>query len=91
MNFVRCTSRWLAGSWSFALMLLATPGLAATPPALIDRLEALFFAQQMRPSTRTRLTRLLEALPGASDYELSQRVKAALIVVSLSPDFVIQK
>ena len=65
--------------------------LAATPPALIDRLEALFFAQQMRPSTRTRLTRLLEALPGASDYELSQRVKAALIVVSLSPDFVIQK
>ena len=33
MNFVRCTSRWLAGSWSFALMLLATPGLAATPPA----------------------------------------------------------
>ena len=33
----------------------------------------------------------LESLPGTSEYELSQRVKAALIVVSLSPDFVIQK
>ena len=45
----------------------------------------------MRQSTRARRTRLLESLPGTSEYELSQRVKAALIVVSLSPDFVIQK
>ncbi|MBX9794687.1 MAG: hypothetical protein K2Y02_10360, partial [Burkholderiaceae bacterium] len=65
--------------------------LAATPSALIDRLDALFFAQQMRASTRARLTRLVDALPGTSEYERSQRVKAALIVASISPDFVIQK
>ncbi|MFM9916140.1 MAG: DUF1800 family protein [Rhizobacter sp.] len=79
------------GKSRLVLDLKPLAALAATPSALIDRLDALFFAQQMRPSTRARLTRLLDALPGASEYELSQRVKAALIVISMSPDFVIQK
>lgn len=79
------------GNSRLVLDLKPLAALAATHSALIDRLDALFFAQQMRQSTRARLTRLLESLPGTSEYELSQRVKAALIVVSLSPDFVIQK
>ena len=74
-----------------ALDLKPLAALAGDPAALTDRLDRLFFAQQMRPSTRARLIRLLEALPGASPDELTQRVKSALIVVSMSPDFVIQK
>lgn len=79
------------GKSRLVLDLKPLAALAATPSALIDRLDALFFAQQMRASTRARLTRLLDALPGTSEHELSQRVQAALIVVSISPDFVIQK
>ncbi len=65
--------------------------LAATPAALVDRLDALLFAYQMGTSTRQRLLQMLVALPGTSEYERKNRVKAALIVTALSPDFVIQK
>lgn len=61
--------------------------LAADPAALVRHLDLLFFNAQMSASTRTRLTTMLSALP-ANDTK--RRVKAALIVTSLSPDHVIQ-
>jgi len=45
----------------------------------------------MGSSTRERLTRMLAAMPGGSDYQRKERVQAALIVTAMSPDYVIQK
>jgi hypothetical protein len=45
----------------------------------------------MSSSTRARLVQMLNAMPQKSQWDLKNRVKAALIVTALSPDFVIQK
>ena len=79
------------GASRLRLDLTVLQALAATPAALVDRLDALFFAYQMTASTRTRLTQMITALPGASSNDRERRVKAALIVTAMSPDFVIQK
>jgi uncharacterized protein (DUF1800 family) len=74
-----------------ALKLDALQALAATPAPFVDRLDALLFAFQMGASTRQRLIQMVGAMSGASKGDLKNRVKAALIVTALSPDFVIQK
>lgn len=81
------------GSDASRLKLDLSPlmALAAIPTALVDRLDALFFMHQMSASTRARLTQMITALPGASNDDRNRRVKAALIVTAISPDFVIQK
>jgi hypothetical protein len=59
---------------------------------LVDRLDALFFTYQMAATTRARLLQMLDSMPGGSSAtNLKNRVKAALIVTAMSPDFVIQK
>ena len=62
--------------------------LAATPAALVGRLDELFFNRQMSASTRLRLTTMLGAMTRKTPRE---RVTAALTVVAMSTDFVIQK
>jgi uncharacterized protein (DUF1800 family) len=79
------------GASRLNLNLAPLQALAATPAALADRLNALLFAYQMGASTRARLVQMLGALPGSTPDELKQRVRAALIVTAISPDFVIQK
>lgn len=59
---------------------------ALDAPALIERLDLLFFNLGMSSSTRERLTTLVGAIKGKTD-----KVKAALIVTALSPDHVIQR
>lgn len=65
--------------------------LAADPAALTDRLDALFFASRMGASTRARLIKMVAALPSGTPEDRLQRVKAALIVTAISPDYVIQR
>jgi uncharacterized protein (DUF1800 family) len=61
--------------------------VAATPSALVDTLELLFFNGQMTAGTRSRLTTLVAAIPASQS---AKRVKQALILTMLSPDHVIQ-
>jgi hypothetical protein len=61
--------------------------LAGDANALIDRLSLMFFNNQMSATTRGRLATLLQNI---APNQLENRVKSALIVTSLSPDFVIQ-
>ncbi|MFT3734283.1 MAG: DUF1800 domain-containing protein [Rhodocyclaceae bacterium] len=61
--------------------------LAATPSALVDRINALFCNYQMSSTTRSRMITMLTAMSS----NRAQRVKAALILTSLSPDFVVQR
>ncbi|HSI60638.1 MAG TPA: DUF1800 family protein, partial [Ideonella sp.] len=62
--------------------------LAATPAALVARLDELFFNRQMGDGTRGRLTTLLAAMSRSTARE---RVTAALKITAMSTDFVIQK
>ena len=79
------------GASRLSINLGALQSLAAVPVSLVERIDALLFAYQMSTSTRTRLLQMVATLPGASDYDKRNRVKAALIVTAMSPDFVIQK
>lgn len=76
--------------WGDTQLKLDTTALeaqASTPATLADTLNALFCNYQMSSTMRTRLINMLSAMPSRR----SERVKAALILVSLSPDFVVQR
>jgi uncharacterized protein (DUF1800 family) len=62
--------------------------LAGNPDALIAELNALYFNYQMGSTLQARMRTMLAALPA---NDLPRRVKAALILTSLSPEYVIQK
>lgn len=62
--------------------------LAATPDALVERLNQLFFNRAMSASTRKRLLTLLNGLAG---WRPRDRVIALLKLVAMAPDFVIQR
>jgi hypothetical protein len=80
------------GDNKLTLDLAPLQALANDPPALAARLNMLLYAGQMSDATRDRLTRMLAAMPGGTNASnLKRRVKAALIVTAVSPDFVIQK
>jgi uncharacterized protein (DUF1800 family) len=62
--------------------------LAATPERLVDELDLLFFNLQMSASTRQRLLTLINGYPAT---QRRTRVRRALTLVAMSPDFVIQR
>jgi uncharacterized protein (DUF1800 family) len=62
--------------------------LAGNPDALVAELDALYFNYAMGTKLQTRMKTMLAALP-ANDP--TQRVKAALILTSLSPEYIVQK
>jgi uncharacterized protein (DUF1800 family) len=61
---------------------------AASPDALIAELNAVYFNYAMSSKLQTRMKTMLSALPTNQSL---QRVKAALILTSLSPEYIIQK
>jgi uncharacterized protein (DUF1800 family) len=76
------------------LNLAELNALAPWPAALVDRLNVLFFAGGMSAGLRTTLVASLASLPqpktGGGDG-IDDRVKAALVLVAMSPEYVIQR
>ncbi|MBK9608572.1 MAG: DUF1800 domain-containing protein [Betaproteobacteria bacterium] len=64
--------------------------LANQPAQLVDRLDVLFTAGGMSAVTRTALLDMLAALQ-AQGRSRSERVRAALLLLFVAPDYVIQK
>jgi uncharacterized protein (DUF1800 family) len=62
--------------------------VAGEANALIDRINLLFMNQSITPATRTSMMRAINSIDVKSKTE---RVKAALILASIAPEFVIQK
>jgi uncharacterized protein (DUF1800 family) len=60
---------------------------AASPTGLIDRIDTVFFTKQMLPSTRERMTALVQSVPAG---DAAKRVRLALTLTIVSPDFVVQ-
>jgi uncharacterized protein (DUF1800 family) len=62
--------------------------LAGDPAALTERMNKLLYAGQMRDATRATLTK---AITGIDANDKDGRVRAALILTAIAPDYVIQK
>lgn len=62
--------------------------VGASVDGFIDRVDQLFFCSQMSATTKARMKTLINAQPAR---DTTRRVKAALVLTALSPDYVIQK
>ena len=62
--------------------------LAATPEALLDRLNLLLTAGRMQAQTRQII---LDAVKAIAATDANKRVHTAIALVMLSPDFIVQK
>ncbi len=62
--------------------------LAGNPDALIAELNALYFNYMMSAKLQARMKTMLTALPA---NDTARRVKSALILTSLSPEYIVQK
>jgi uncharacterized protein (DUF1800 family) len=87
---------YLAQAWGderFGLKLDYEPWrlLARQPAQLVDRLDATLFCHQMTAATRARLLTMLGSMPADGEWEDRLRLKAALVLASVSTDFVVQK
>ncbi len=76
------------------LDLAGLNAVAANPAEVADRLNLLFMNGAMTPATRNTIISTLGAMAApktGSGSSITDRVKAALVLVALSPEFVIQK
>jgi uncharacterized protein (DUF1800 family) len=85
----------LVNGWDeqYGLKLDVAPwtALARQIEKLIDRLNLVLCHQRMGTATRERLRTMLNRIPARNEWEDRQRVNAALMLLAVSPDFVVQK
>ncbi len=62
--------------------------LASNPTALVDKLDVLLTGGNLTPATRTAI---ITAVNAHAATDLKERVRSAVYLIVLSPDFVIQK
>jgi uncharacterized protein (DUF1800 family) len=77
-----------SGETKLTLNLAEITALAANPAALADRLNLLLLAGAMSDALRANIVTTLAAIAPAKSAD---RVKAALTLVAVSPDYAIQK
>jgi uncharacterized protein (DUF1800 family) len=82
-----------SGDTKLTLDLTELNALANDPAALADRLSLLLVNGNMSETLRANLITALSGMPktGSSGGAVTDRVKAALILISLAPEYVIQK
>lgn len=66
----------------------AERALAGNPEALLDHLNVLLMAGQMSPATRSTILPAINAIPASNPID---RVKTAITLVMVAPDFIVQK
>jgi hypothetical protein len=69
------------------LYLIYETSIAGDASALLDHLDLILTAGRLTPTNRTTLLTALNSLPGTSDVEREARVKRALSLFSLLPEF----
>ena len=65
--------------------------LSTNPSALIDAIAARMIGHNLSDAARSPAIAAIEAMPSSSAYEKRQRIQAAILLVAVSPDFVIQQ
>ncbi|MEO8133540.1 MAG: DUF1800 domain-containing protein [Betaproteobacteria bacterium] len=74
-----------------ALDLTPWMALSADANALVDRLSLVFTASALSPATRTILLKTINAIPATNKTNQTSRVNAALTLMMVAPDFVVQR
>lgn len=69
----------------------AERALADRPAALLDHLNLLLMAGQMRPALRSRVEQAITAIPLTNDTDRYRRVSTAVALLMASPQYLIQK
>ncbi|MBI3896956.1 MAG: DUF1800 family protein [Gammaproteobacteria bacterium] len=64
---------------------------SSNPERLVDRLNLLLTANTLSASTRTTLINMLKTMPSTTDKDKLDRVRHTAWVISMSPDFAVQK
>ena len=80
-----------SGADSLALDYSAFLPDATNPTRLVDRLNLLLTANTLAPAARTALIDMLNSMPSATDANKLDRVRQAVWVICMSPDYMIQK
>jgi Protein of unknown function (DUF1800) len=70
------------------LNFASVQSLASDPAALVDKLDVLLTAGNLSAQTRAAIITAVSAMPTT---QLKERTQAAVYLIALSPDFVIQK
>jgi uncharacterized protein (DUF1800 family) len=63
--------------------------LAASAPELVDRLNLLLAANQLSEETINLIVNTLDTMPGNSTGQLRKRVRAAIFMIMVSPDYLV--
>ena len=64
---------------------------AGNPALLVDQLNLVLMSQSMSPELRTRIINGISSIPTTRTNWQLDRVKNAVWLIALSPEFVIQK
>lgn len=65
--------------------------LSTTPEKLIDAIAARMIGHNLPESARAPAIAAIQAMPSSTAYQKRQRIQAAILMVAMSPDFVIQQ
>lgn len=65
--------------------------LTNNPQGLLDAIAMRMLGHQLPETARTPAIQALEAMPSSSAHQKRQRIQAAILMVAVSPDFVIQQ
>jgi uncharacterized protein (DUF1800 family) len=65
--------------------------LSTTPAALIDAIASRLVGHNLPETTRSTAITAIQSMPSSTDYQKRQRIQAAILLVAVSPDFVIQQ
>jgi uncharacterized protein (DUF1800 family) len=65
--------------------------LAADPPALVSRLNLLLAANQLSATTQSRIGAAIATIAGTTTAGLTNRVRAAIMLIMACPEYLVQK
>ena len=66
-------------------------GKAVTPSDLIDAIATLMLGRPLSGTARTTAITAIDGMPKTTDANKRQRVQAAVLLVAVSPDFMVQQ
>ena len=66
-------------------------GIADDAKALIDEINLVLAANQLKPTTAATLTAAVQTMPSGTDALRRNRINASLVLVLAAPEFIVQK
>ncbi len=88
INFMHST---IAGGLGIVPDYRSLMPLADTARALVEEINLVLAAGQLAPATMAVVTGCLDAMPAGEDAARQNRIRAALVMIMATPEFIVQK